>query len=476
MRKKKKEEKKTNIVLKIISLLSTAFLIVTSSLLVYRIIKIDLIPNKYIIMGSIGLGIVNLIFLLVSLAKRKTVWKIINIILAILIGACFIFGIKTLHKSEKSIEILFEDKDISTVYYVFTTNESEYDSLDKLKGMNIGLMEMNSVKVMEKLNTYGFNFNIFNSIGELTYSIDLTNEGIILSEGVYEFLSEEDEEYVKTLRKIYEFDITITKEEVKEEKMESTIDVGNSFLVYLMGVDASGVLTDVNILIAVNPDTHKILLVHIPRDYYVQVYGTTGLKEKLTHAGFYGINTQIRTMNQIFNLKVDSYVRVNFKTVTKIVDSIGGIDVYSDTAFNCGGKYIQVGSNHLNGNQALCFARQRKIYAGGDRHRGQNQEAVITAIIKKVSTNKNLLLKYDQFLAELSPYVTTNVDINDAKEMVKKQIDTLATWNVSSVNVNGSNAMNYTASYPRQYTYVMIPDQSTVANARNRIMEVMSEK
>ena len=478
MSKKKKEEKtsKASLGIRIISIITTLLLIVTSCLLIYRVVKINLIPNKFIIIGSVILGIIDLIFLLISLAKRKNVWKIINIILAILLSVGFIFGIKTLHKSEKSIEILFEDKEIASTYYVLTTNESEFDSIDKLNNQNIGLMEMNSEKVKAKLKDYNFNYNIFTSIGELTYSIDLTNSGIILSKDVYEFLNEEDEEYIKSLRKVYEIDITITKEEVKEEKMESTITAGNSFVVYISGVDDSNVLSDVNILVAVNPDTHKILLVNTPRDYYVQIAGTTGLKEKLTHGGFYGINTQIKTMSNLYNVKIDSYVKVGYGAVTTIVNDIGGIDVYSDKDFVTSHKprkHMKVGMNHLNGQEALAFAQERYAYQSGDRHRGQNQEAVITAIIKKVSTNKSLLLKYDQFLADLSPHVQTNVNINDAKDMVKKQIDEMATWNVESISVNGANSENYTASYPRQRTYVMIPDQATVDNAHNKIMEVI---
>ena len=472
---KKKEENKIGII-KIISIITTLLLILSSILLVYRIVKINLIPNKFIIIGSIVLVIINLIFLLVSLAKKKKVWKIINIVLSILFSIGFIFGVTTLKKSEKSLEVLFEDKEVSTTYYVLTSNESEYDNIDKLKNHNLGLMEINNKKVKDILKNYEFNYNVFTSIGELLYSLDIDNQGIIISKDVYEFVKDEDEKTAESLRKVYEFDITISKEEVKEEKMESTIDVKNSFLIYLSGVDASNTLSDVNILIAVNPDTHKILLVSTPRDYYVQIAGTSGLKEKLTHGGFYGINTQVKTMNQLFNVKIDSYVRVGYGSVVTVVDKIGGIDVYSDTAFRTSHtphKNMKVGMNHLNGAEALAFAQERYAYASGDRHRGQNQEAVITAIIKKVQSNKNLLLKYDEILQALSPYVTTNVDLNDAQELVKNQIESLSTWNVESISVNGSNGQNYTASYPKQLTYVMIPDQSTVNNAHNKIMNVL---
>ena len=109
----------------------------------------------------------------------------------------------------------------------------------------------------------------------------------------------------------------------------------------------------------------------------------------------------------------------------------------------------------------------------GDRHRGKNQEDVIAAIIKKISTNKSLLLKYDDLLNDLSPYLMTNINLEDAQAMIKKQINDMSTWSVESISVNGSNSENFTASYPRQKTYVMVPDQNTIDEARNKIMAVM---
>ena len=460
-------------VLRKISLFTTLILIFTSILLLVRLVQTNIVPTKYLVAGGVIFFIIDLIFLTISLIRRYHVWKTINIVLAVLLSAAFIFVSIVVKKSSDSISQLFQYKEITVTYYVMVNKSSNFNKPEDLKDQSVGMMVTNKDKIQDHLKEFGTKYNTYTSIGELIYSIEDTNQAIVISKDYYEYINEEDANLVMNLRKIYEFNVVISSNEVKKQAVESNIDTNNSFIVYLMGLDASGTLTDVNILIVVNPDTHKILLVHIPRDYYVQIDGTTGLKEKLTHAGFYDLNTQINTMSNIFNLEMNAYVKVGFKAVTTIVDDIGGIDVYSDTTFNTQYGTIVRGNNHLNGNKALAFARQRKIYAGGDRHRGENQEAVLTAIIKKISTNKNLLLKYDDLLNDLSPYLTTNINLEDAQAMIKKQINDMPTWSVESISVNGANSENYTASYPRQWTYVMIPDQSTIDEARNKIMAVM---
>ena len=466
-------------VLRKISLLTTIILILASLLVMIRLIGVNLIPFKYLFAGGVILAIIDLIFLAVSLLRRKHAWKIINIVLALILSVGFIFASIVVKKSGDSIEKIFQFKEINTTYYVLVNKNSDYNGMMDLNDKKVGLMVTASDKVKERLVEYSPEYVTYTSIGELVYSMENDNEGIIISKNYYEYLNEEDENLLMNLKKIHEFDVIISSSEVKKQAVESSIDTNNSFVVYLSGVDASNTLSDVNILIVVNPDTHKILLVNTPRDYYVQIAGTTGLKEKLTHGGFYGINTQMKTLSELYNINIDSYIRVNYGAVTTVVDDIGGIDIYSDKDFvtsHSPRTHLNVGNNYLNGAQALAFAQERYAYATGDRHRGQNQEAVITAIIKKVSTNKTLLLRYNVILEDLNPYVTTNIDYKDVQAMIKKQIDDMPTWTVESISVNGSDSQNYTASYPRQLTYVMVPDQATVDSARSRIMEVMREK
>lgn len=127
----------------------------------------------------------------------------------------------------------------------------------------------------------------------------------------------------------------------------------------------------------------------------------------------------------------------------------------------------------MDGEKALAYSRERYAYSSGDRHRGKNQTDVISAIVKKVSQNKQYLLKYNDILSSIQPYFNTNLELEDVQELVKNQIDTLKPWTVESISVDGSNSQNYTASWPKQMTYVMIPNQATIDNAKEKINQVM---
>ncbi|MDR1798815.1 MAG: LCP family protein, partial [Bifidobacteriaceae bacterium] len=180
------------------------------------------------------------------------------------------------------------------------------------------------------------------------------------------------------------------------------------FIVYISGIDTFGSIeltarSDVNILIVLNPATHKILLVNTPRDYYLQLHGTTGIKDKLTHAGLYGIQMSIDTLQDLYGISIDYYVRVNFTSLVRIVDTLDGINVESQYAFTSryGHYYFAQGDNYLNGDQALAFSRERYAFEGGDRTRGQNQQQVIKGLIKKATQPGNLL-RYNQMLDAVS--------------------------------------------------------------------------
>jgi LCP family protein required for cell wall assembly len=232
-------------------------------------------------------------------------------------------------------------------------------------------------------------------------------------------------------------------------------------------------------IVTVNPKTHDILLTSIPRDYYVQLHGTTGLKDKLTHAGIYGVDMSVSTLEDLFDIDINYYVRVNFTTLIQVVDTIDGIDVESDksfTAYTDNSVYVKKGSNHFNGKQALAYSRERYAYQEGDRHRVQNQQDVITAIMNKMLSSKTLITKYNSILNTLDGSFQTNMKTSSLTSLIKKQIDTMPSWNITSQSVNGTDSSNVTYSYPGQKLYVMVPDMSTVESAKTKITEVYEKK
>jgi LCP family protein required for cell wall assembly len=252
-------------------------------------------------------------------------------------------------------------------------------------------------------------------------------------------------------------------------------------VVYISGIDTAGSIakvsrSDVNILMVVNPDQGKVLLVNTPRDYYVQLHDTTGTKDKLTHAGIYGVQKSIDTLQDLYRINIDYYVRVNFSSLVKIVDTLGGVDVNVDEAFtSLHGKFaFTEGMNHMNGEQALGFSRERYAFGAGDRTRGQNQQKVITALIGKASERSNLV-RYNELLDALEGAVEMNVPMEQITSVVRQRLEDNKSWTVESVSVDGRGDMLPTYSMGAQRLYVMIPDEATLDSARQAIAETMGQ-
>lgn len=260
---------------------------------------------------------------------------------------------------------------------------------------------------------------------------------------------------------------------VKVVNKTASADVTKPFAIYLSGIDTYGEVSkasrsDVNIILAVNPKTHKVLLVNTPRDYYVQLNGTTGAKDKLTHAGLYGVDTSVKTLEDLYGIRINYNVRINFTSLEKVVDAMGGVEVNSEHTFSSGGERFVAGKNQLNGKQALAFSRERYSFEGGDRTRGQNQMKVITAIIEKMS-QPHMALKAGGVLNAISDVIETNMPSSDMNALIRGQLDTMAKWTVTSTSVDGSGAKLPTYSMGAQPLYVMIPNTDSLETARRQL-------
>ena len=254
------------------------------------------------------------------------------------------------------------------------------------------------------------------------------------------------------------------------------------FFIYLSGSDTrqySNIpekgLSDVNMVIAVDPVNHKILMVNTPRDYYVGLWGDSNKLDKLTHAGNYGIECSMETLEALYDIEFNYYVKVNFKSVVDIVDALGGITVNSEKAFSS--RYslskrtysFKVGENHLNGDAALAFARERKSFAEGDRQRGKNQQIVIKAIFDKAISPAILKpSNLKNILSSVSSNTKTNISKREITSLFKMQLNDMSSWDFESVSVDGSGASRSTYSVS-SYVYVMIPDETTVLEAKTAL-------
>ena len=234
--------------------------------------------------------------------------------------------------------------------------------------------------------------------------------------------------------------------------------------------------------LVVNPKNRKILMVSIPRDYYVKLHGKTGLNDKLTHAGIIGgVKLSKATIKDLLGIEADYYVRLNFNAVIKLVDTIGGITVNSDVkhSFKCWTDrscVIHPGDNKLNGKCALAFARERHAYESGDRHRGENQQQVIKKVFNKITSSKTLISKYEKILDSLKGTFETDLSTDNITSLIQFQLNDMKGWNFETYNLDGTTGMDYTYSYPNRKLSIMYQNPETVKEAQKRINQVLNEK
>ena len=256
------------------------------------------------------------------------------------------------------------------------------------------------------------------------------------------------------------------------------------FVVYLSGVDNRGELTDkarsdVNILAVVNPKTKRVALVNTPRDYYVDLAGTDS-KDKLTHAGLYGVETSMATLGNLYGVNVEHYIRINFSGFINIIDAIGGVDVYSDQAFTSVGSpgyydptTFAEGWNHLDGKSALAFARERHAFASGDIQRGIDQMKVIDAMVNKLKSPA-LLMSFSKLMDAAADCFVTSLSQDQITALVRMQLSDLASWDIQSCSVTGTSGKSSKCySAKGQSLYVMKPDENSVNEAKALIASVL---
>ena len=246
---------------------------------------------------------------------------------------------------------------------------------------------------------------------------------------------------------------------------------------YLSGIDTYGGIStrsrsDVNILAVVNTETKDILLLSTPRDYYISYSETGGAKDKLTHAGIYGINASIDALEQLYDVDVNYYLRVNFSGFIDIINALGGVDVNSDYDFIARGTEIHKGVNHLTGEEALSFARERYSFKDGDFQRGRNQMEVIRAVIQKAASS-SLLTNYMSVMNAVAGSFETNMSQEEISDLVRMQLSDMASWNITSYTSEGQVSSAETYSMPGQMLSVVIPDESSVEEAKNMITDVI---
>ena len=467
---------------------TSIFLLITSILFLGFLLYFEILPTIYNSLLIITVGIID--FLLIKLVNNRRIKKWIRKVATIPILLISIFYLIVCLYLYGTIDFLSDILDNglrSDTYSVYVLSSSKYNKIKDLENKIIGVSDINddvTLKAIDKVATkISFNESVFDSISDSADAL-LNGEidAILAIDNNVDILKENDGKY-NDLRRIYSFTVN---SKVKTTSSDKNVTKDN-FIIYISGIDTSGKVStkarsDVNIIVAVNPNKNKILILNTPRDYYVKLHSKKQY-DKLTHAGLYGIEESINTLEDFYDINIDYYARVNFTTFINIVDKLGGIKVdvpinfceQTSSRTSSDRICLKKGIQELNGEEALALSRTRYTVAGGDRGRIENQMLVLESILDK-AMSPSIIIKYNSLLNSISDSLITNMNQKAFTRLIKKQIRSKEKWDIETFSVDGSDSSNVTYSTGSSKAYVMEPKQDTVDEAKSRLDNLLNNK
>ena len=450
-----------------------------------------MIPTIYMLIIGIVLAVIAAIIWLLVWHTRYTGRFIGGTVLAVIMIAILAFGGFYINKTRSAISNISGETTEVTQMAVYVKSDDAADSVEATAGYTYGILSS-----LDRENTDGAVAHLNSQFGtevqtkeyagltELADGILNGEVNAMLLNSGYLSVYEDMDGYTDFSTKIKEVG-TVEVESTIQSAEESTpvepittANGGKVYTIYLSGIDTRGEMTaksrsDVNIIATVNTDTHEILLVSTPRDYFVPLSISGGTPDKLTHAGIYGIDVCMDTLGMLYDIDINYYFRINFGGFVKVIDALGGITVNSDYDFdskNILGYHFNKGENYLNGEQALIFARERYAFQEGDRQRGKNQMEVIRGVVKK-ALSPEILTSYSSILSSLDGCFGTNITYEEIAQILQQQLTNGGDWTIVSYSVNGTGATEKPYSMS-QKAYVMVPDYNTVDKAKSLMEKV----
>ncbi len=481
--KRKKRKLKKTIIFKSFSCL----FIVISILFFIQVLRMKMLPTLY-------LGIILVVLLLLNVlcfcfvSSKKWNFRLMGILCCLLFSGVLSVGIFYETVTLNFFGRAFQSLEKLENYQVIVLDSSNYGSLREFKNGKIGVPKMvfskgpkilqDEIKkrcslTMEEMD----NATLVNAL--LNKSVRV----IVMEEAQKNLYEEIDEEFQKHAKVIDTISVRVPND---VPKYDAEI-LKKSFNVYVSGTDEYGAInqvsrSDVNMIISVNPVSHQILMTSIPRDYYVSLKGMDDAKDKLTHASLYGVDCSIATLEELMQTKIDYYLKINFSSLVGLVEAVDGIDVESETSFTAhyydepADEWVTMdfseGMNHLNGKEALAFSRERKSFALGDRTRSAHQQAVLSALIKKIASPA-ILKNYTGILRALEGSFDTNFSYENIMMILQKQLEKNSEWNIEANTLEGTDANKPVYSISNATSYVMLPDEVSVYNAQVKIRQVL---
>ena len=467
-----------------------AFCIYTIVAVIFSVVlvKFPILPLKFFLPIIILLVILDLIFIFFLFKKNTKNYVylsciIFELIFSALIGFAFYYFGHTIsffdsikphdYQIEEYYVLVPEDSALTEIGEFSNHTLATYD--DYSENYQTALRDLTQ-KITPQIVSYE------NLSGAINAVVDGNTDAVFVKGTLAEIASDVFENFDIDNYRI----LDIIKLQIKVDAVESgDVDITkDSFNILISGIDTYGDIatvsrSDVNIIVSVNPRTHKVLLTTVPRDYEVQLHGTTGLMDKLTHAGLYGINMSIQTIEDLLGIDISYYLRINFDSTIKLIDALGGVEVTPDATFyrpkyNC--HFREGVTMHLDGSCALTYARERKVYEFGDLHRIQNQQDILSAVINKLTTSRTLLTNYTNILTSLSDSIETNIPSDQFYRFINMQLDQMPSWNIERNAVEGTEIHVPTYTIPDRALFVFEQNPDSIIKASVMISELLAEK
>ncbi|MDD7388426.1 MAG: LCP family protein [Lachnospiraceae bacterium] len=454
---------------------------------VFLFLGIHYLPLHYLLGLCLIFSMMIVLCSLMIFSRTSRFSRFMGRSLSLILSIVLIIGSAFITRSNNAlINVTGAEKETVSVSIV-VMNESSAQTLDDIKNGLIGYNASYDEDIIEdtcraisKETGVSPNTDPYSQFGYLADGLYYGEaDAIIFNEAYRPLFETSHEDFDSRTRVLKTFSL------VSEEKLASSAvsDVTKDcFIAYISGIDARGEVTsksrsDANMLVAVNPTTHQVLLLGIPRDYYVTIPAINA-KDKLTHSGMYGINESIATLENLLDLQINYYVRINFSATVDIIDAMGGVDVNSPVAFTTlDGKYeIKQGMNHMDGNMALYFMRSRKMLAGGDNDRVSNQIRVIRAMLNKLMSF-GTITNYNSILSAAETSVQTNMTSKELQKLIQMQLGDMPEWDIQNYQLSGTDLYTTEAYMQRgSRTYVMEPDMESVAYGKELLTKMLNNE
>ncbi len=346
-------------------------------------------------------------------------------------------------------------------YSLVTMADSPFTEAKDLEGYTIGTLNLTKQEVIDNIDQFLEENELTDEAEVEKYDSPISMihdlydgkvDAIIVGDNYGSLFSEQlGFEDIKNETKILANIETVIQQEELKPGMANTSLIDDPFSILLIGVDSTeqgleaASLADSLIIATVNPQNLSVTMTSIPRDSYVEIPCFNNTKDKITHSNNGGTTCVIESVEKMFDLNIPYYVKINFKGVVELVDTIGGIYVdvpvtieEQDSNRQFGEHLITVeeGYQHLNGEQALALSRHRKTLAKGDLGRAEHQQLVIEGIVNQMLTEMNTVGEFLDLLDVLGNNIETNISLNQMTSSLQYLLGLVSTF-------NGQNPLDY---------------------------------